>query len=464
MAKRAGKAKHIHLIGIGGAGLSAIATVLLQQGFTVSGSDMQASAATARLEQLGARVYAGHHARHVADGPDVVVISSAVPADNPELAAARQRGLRVVKRAAWLGEMMAGKTAIALAGAHGKTTTSAMAAYVLQEAGRQPSYIVGGFVPQLNTNAAAGAGSAFVIEADEYDHTFLGLRPAVAVLTTVEWDHPDIFPTPESLHQAFADFVRLVPADGLVLACGDDAGARAVSRQAGAPVLTYGFGPDNDWRAVDPHPNARGGFDFTAMSRQGHTAAVSLAIPGRHNVLNALAVLVVTHRQGVNLAQAAEILGRFTGVGRRFELKGEVNGLTVIDDYAHHPTEIRATLAAARARFGPRPIWAVFQPHTFSRTLALLADFAAAFAQADHVLVVDIFPSREIDEGVVHSRDIVARMAHPDARYIGPRQAAVDFLAAHAGPPAVVITLGAGNGDQIGEWLLARRPKSSDGG
>jgi UDP-N-acetylmuramate--alanine ligase len=386
-----------------------------------------------------------------------VGVSSAIPANNPELVSARQRGLRVVKRAEWLGLMMQHRLGIALAGTHGKTTTTAMTAFLLQEAGLDPTYLVGGFVPQLDTNAAAGSGEAFVIEADEYDHTFLGLRPKVAVITIVEWDHPDIFPTPQALRDAFEDFVRLVPADGFVIGCGDEPDVRKISIVAKARVVTYGLQPGNDWQAVDLKPNWQGGYDFRVVCQETGRQPdliVSLKVPGIHNVLNGLAVLIVADQQGIELAQAASILGRFEGVGRRFELKGEVNGVTVIDDYAHHPTEIKATLAAARTRFGERPIWAVFQPHTFSRTISLLDDFAGAFEMADHVIVVDIFPSREIDEGLVNSQHIVERMAHPDARYIGPLREAADYLVNKLAPPAVLLTMGAGDGYLVGEWVL----------
>ncbi|MCK6628491.1 MAG: UDP-N-acetylmuramate--L-alanine ligase [Anaerolineae bacterium] len=454
---------NIHLIGIGGAGVSSIATVLLQQGYQVTGSDRQASPATERLAQLGATIFIGHRAENLPDSLDTVIISSAIPADNPELVEAKRRGLAVVKRAEWLGRMMAGKVGVAVAGTHGKTTTTALIAFILHHAGLEPTFIIGGFIPQLDTGAAAGQGDAFVIEADEYDYMFLGLRPEVAVVTNVEWDHPDMFASPQILTRAFEDFVRLVPPHGLVIGCGDDPGARHVLTQAAASTTTYGLHPENDWQAVDIQPNARGGHDFKV--KQIHPSSfiphpssfisVSLSLPGLHNVSNTLAVLIAAERCGVELAQAAEIAGHFTGAGRRFELKGEVNGITIIDDYAHHPTEIKATLAAARVRFAGRPIWAAFQPHTFSRTLALLDDFAHAFADADHVIITDIFASRETDMGLVKSSDILARMRHPDARYLGGLAEAADYLAAHLTPPAVLITLGAGDGYLIGERVLA---------
>jgi len=450
---------HIHLIGIGGAGLSAIATVLLQQGYQISGSDVQPSATTERLVKMGATVQIGQHADNLADKLDGVIVSSAIGPDNPELQAARRRGLPVAKRDEWLGKMMQHRVGIAIAGTHGKTTTTAMTAFTLQRAGQQPTFIVGGFVPQMNTNAAAGSGPAFVIEADEYDHMFLGLRPTVAVITVVEWDHPDIYPNFDDLQQAFITFVQRVPPAGLVIGCGDAPGVEPVIRQSQAQVTTYGLGPHNRWRAVDLTPNRRGGYDFKVLAPHGGAepvAKLSLAVPGEHNVANALAVLVIAHRQGVQLPQAAAILSQFMGVGRRFELKGEANGVTIIDDYAHHPTEIKATLAAARTRFEGRPIWAMLQPHTFSRTHLLLDAFAAAFADADHVIVVDIYPSRERDEGLVSSQDIVERMNHPDARYIGPLAEATDYLADHLAAPAVLLTLGAGDGYQVGEWLLTK--------
>jgi UDP-N-acetylmuramate--alanine ligase len=481
--------QHIHLIGIGGAGLSAIATVLLEQGYTVSGSDLHASAVTERLARLGATVHAGHAAANLGDA-ELVVVSSAVPEGNPEVEEAQRRGIPVAKRAEWLGRMMGGKRGVAVAGTHGKTTTTAMIALILREAGLDPTFIVGGDIPQLGTNAAAGRGDVFVIEADEYDHTFLGLRPEIAVVTVVEWDHPDCYPTPESMMEAFQQFVALVPSEGLVVGCGDEAGVQELlgkvgrledwkaapqgglaRRLEGCPtgglgskagrLITYGLNPGNDWRAVELELNRRGGYDFAvhladalkpARERLGQ---VSLGVPGKHNVKNALAALVVVDRLGVPFAQAAAALANFSGVGRRFEIKDRAGEIVVVDDYAHHPTEIRATLAAARTRYPERAIWAVFQPHTYSRTRALLDDFAAAFADAGHVVIVDIFPAREVDDGSISSRDIVARMEHPDTYYIGSLEDAANFLIDRLRPGDVLITLGAGDGYRVGEMVIS---------
>lgn len=448
---------HIHLIGIGGAGLSAIATVLLEQGHTVTGSDMAASPNTERLSQLGATIAVGHQANNLPLTIDQVVISSAIPTDNVELLAARQRGLNVVKRAEWLGRMMAGYRGVAIAGTHGKTTTTAMTAFLLQQADLNPTYIIGGFVPQLNGNAAAGDGSAFVIEADEYDYTFLGLQPEVAVITTIEWDHPDIFSSVQQLEQAFLEFIQQLPKNGLLICHGDDRGVRKILPQIKEHVTTYGFQPHNDWRAVEVVPNEHGGYDFKLFSQEAAkiVCAVSLRIPGLHNVANGMAALMVASYQQIKFATAAEILGRFEGVERRFQHKGTLNDITVIDDYAHHPTAVQATLSAARARYPQRRIWAIFQPHTFSRTRTLLNDFRAVFAEADHLIVVDIFAAREPDDGSISSRHLVDVVVHDHKQYIGGLAEAAHAVLEQLIEGDVVITMGAGDSYKIGELILA---------
>jgi UDP-N-acetylmuramate--alanine ligase len=442
--------RHIHLIGIGGAGLSAIATVLLEQGYTISGSDLHASPITNRLARQGATVHIGHAAANLGDA-DLVIVSSAVPEDNPEVTEAHRRGTPVAKRAEWLGHMMAGKRSVAIAGTHGKTTTTAMTALILRDAGLSPAFIVGGDIPQLGTNASAGQGDVFVIEADEYDRTFLGLQPEIAVVTVVEWDHPDCYPTPGSLQEAFRQFVALVPPSGLIIGCGDEPGVQNLLEAV--PITTYGLDESNDWRASNLRPNTYGGYDFTVSTNLAAFHA-STAVPGTHNVKNALAALVVADRLGVPSFQAIDTLINFTGVSRRFEIKGQAREVLVVDDYAHHPTEIRATLAAARAHYPQRTIWAVFQPHTYSRTRALLDDFVAAFSDAHHVVVVDVFPAREVDNGSVSSRDIVERMEHPDSRYIGALSDAAGFLVDQLHPGDVLITLGAGDGYRVGETVI----------
>ncbi|MDH7485467.1 MAG: UDP-N-acetylmuramate--L-alanine ligase [Anaerolineae bacterium] len=455
---------HIHLVGIGGAGLSAIAKVLLERGYTVSGSDLAPGPITAPLSALGATIYAGHAAAQVA-GADFVLVSSAVPADNPEVVEARRRSIPVLRRPQFLGWLTAEHTTIAVAGTHGKTTTTAMIAWLLSRAGQDPSYIIGGVLPELGSNAHAGSGLYFVIEADEYDRTFLGLRPYVAVITTVEWDHVDCYPTPGDCRAAFEEFAARLPDDGLLVVCADDMIARELGELRGAqgkPVVLYGLDERGDWQATEVRANARGGNDFAVWQGGRRLGTASLRIPGRHNVANALAALAVADHLGIPFDVAAEALAVFAGAERRFEHKGESHGIIVIDDYAHHPTEIRATLAAARQRYPGREIWAVFQPHTYSRTGALLEEFAASFADADHVIVTDIYAARERDTLGISAVQVVERMVHPDARHIGGLRETADFLLRRLQPGDVLITLGAGDGYRIGQWVLAGLEERGD--
>ena len=448
--------KHIHLIGIGGAGLSAIARVLMEQGAEVSGSDLALSPVAEALARDGARVFAGHRAENV-DGADLVVVSSAVPASNVELLAARAAGIPVLKRPEFLGQMMDGRLGVAVAGTHGKTTTTAMVASILLEAGRDPTFIVGGVVAGLETNGHAGEGVNFVIEADEYDRTFLSLKPKVAIVTNVEHDHPDCYPTFADFRAAFEEFAALVERDGLLAVCWDDPVARELGewRQAvGTAVTFFGLGEGAEWRAEEVRPNFAGGVDFLATREGQVLGLVRLRLPGAHNASNAMAALVVTDFLGVPFRVARAALTEFRGVGRRFEVKGEADGVIVVDDYAHHPTEIRVTLQAARERFPNRHLWAVWQPHTYSRTKTLLNEFAQAFDVADHVIVLPIYASREMDTLGVSSSDVVAAMQHPDARCVESLDEAVVWLGTEVRSGDVVLTLGAGDGDRVGEWLL----------
>ncbi len=448
--------KRVHLIGIGGAGLSAIARVLMEQGAEISGSDQELSPVAEALARDGARISIGHRAENVA-GADLVVISSAVSASNVEVLAAREAGIPVLKRPELLGQLMEDKLGVAVAGTHGKTTTTAMIASILLEAGRDPTFIVGGVIAGLETNARAGRSHLFVIEADEYDRTFLSLRPATAVITNIEHDHPDCYPTFAEFRAAFEEFAALVPPDGLLVVCWDNPAARQLGeqrRRAGARVAFFGLGPGAEWRAEEIRPNFAGGLDFLATHEQQVLGLVRLRLPGVHNASNAMAALAVTDFLGVPFRVARATLTEFRGVGRRFEIKGEAGGVTVVDDYAHHPTEIRATLLAARERFPQRVLWAVWQPHTFSRTKALLTEFAQAFGVADHVVILPIYASREVDTLGVRSADVVAAMHHPDARCAGSLEEALVWLGTEVRPGDVVLTLGAGDGYKVGEWLM----------
>ena len=388
---------HVHFVGIGGAGLSAIAQVLLESGYTVSGSD-EASSPFAGAGQRGRTVYQGHAAEQV-NGAEMVIISSAVPADNVEVLAAQARGIPVLKRADFLGRLMEDRMGIAVAGTHGKTTTTGLVAFMLDRAGLDPTFVVGGLLADYGTNARAGKGRPFVIEADEYDRMFLGLKPTVAVVLNVEHDHPDCYPTLKEMQEAFRAFVESAaarrPAGGLrrrtpsPTSWSTSAARPAGRRCCTAASATTITGPTRS------SSTGRGATTFWWSRTARRSAWRATACPGEHNVLNSLAALAVADFVGVEFNDARNALADYRGAGRRFEVKGEARGVTVVDDYAHHPTEIRATLAAARRRFGDRPLWVMFQPHTFSRTRTLLAEFAASFADADHVIIVDIFRSRE---------------------------------------------------------------------
>ena len=451
---------HVHFIGIGGSGLSAIARLLLESGYTVSGSDRAMSPFADEIRKAGAAVYIGHHPRNL-EGADWVIRSSAITDDNPEFRAAQQAGLPVYKRSDFLGELMSNKTGIAIAGTHGKTTTTAMTAWMLQDLDRDPSFIVGGVIQNLGVNARAGQGNLFVIEADEYDNMFLGLKPQIEVITNLEHDHPDFFPTFESMADSFRKFVNLLPMDGTLIACLEDPGAAEMlgfARKAGKNVIAYGVQGEETinsplWvTARDVQPNQRGGYDFVVSSNMKasapETVKVSLQVPGQHNVRNALAVLAIADLLGLPREKAAHALGEYAGTSRRFQLRGEINGIQIFDDYAHHPTEIRATLEGARARFPGQRIWAVWQPHTYSRTRTLLLEFARAFQDADEVIVTEVYAAREPKQDF-SSAEMLNRMQNLSAHYIETLPEVSHYLLRHLKPGDVVLVLSAGDADQV---------------
>ncbi len=445
--------KHVHLIGIGGTGLSAIARLLLESGYQVSGSDRVASPLTRDIEAAGAQVFIGHAGEQVR-GADVVVRSSAVKDDNPEVQAALALGIPVLKRSDFLGQFMAGHTGIAVAGTHGKTTTTAMIAWLLSQTGQDPSFIIGGVSKNLGCNARTGKGPAFVIEADEYDRMFLGLQPTWIVLTNLEHDHPDCFPTMQDYRQAFADFIGQLKPGGGLLVCRDDEQALALETAVptGRETLTYGLHPEADYRAVNLAVGSEG-FRFDAQFQGKPLATVELRVPGEHNARNALVSLAIAHRLGVDMRQAAEALGEFAGTGRRFDVQGEAAGVLVIDDYGHHPTEIRSTLAAARSRYPARRIWAVWQPHTYSRTQALLDGFLHAFSDADRVTITEVYAARETNDHF-SAASVAAQMPHPAVEFAPTLDAAAQSLLRQLRAGDVLIVLSAGDADQISAEVL----------
>lgn len=455
---------HVHFVGIGGSGLSAIARLLKESGYTVSGSDRAVSPFTTSLQEAGVITYIGHHPNNI-EGADWVVRSSAIPDDNPEVVAARNSNIPVYKRADFLGKWMEDKTGIAVAGTHGKTTTTAMIAYVLSELGRDPSFIVGGVLNNYGINARAGKGTPFVIEADEYDRMFLGLKPRIEVITNLEHDHPDCYPTFEDMVAAFESFVSLLPNDGTLIACIEDQGSSSLmnrARRLGRHVIAYTLKAEmtikaRHWvEARGVKANERGGFDFEAVINVGkvESVQVSLQVPGEHNVRNALAVLAVIAVLGLSCRAAGVALGKFTGTGRRFEVKGRKKGVTVIDDYAHHPTEIRATLAAARARYPKQRLWAVWQPHTYSRTQALFQEFSRAFEDADEVIVTEIYAAREPKQDY-SSAEVVKAMSHPSVHFLATLKETTDYLLKHLRKQDVLLVLSAGDADQVSANVLA---------
>ena len=449
--------KRIHLVGIGGTGLSAIARVLALRGHDVSGSDLRASRATRKLRGLGVKVYVGHSADQIGDA-ELVVISSAIPEANAEVRAARLAGISVLKRKEFFGPLLDGYDVVAVAGTHGKSTTSAMISVILAEAGLEPSFIVGGVIAQRCTNAEAGRGRDFVIEADEYDRAFHGLAPQVAVVTNIEMDHPDCFKDMNEIGDAFEGFLRRVRPGGAIVACADSPHAmRAIEAASleNVRVATYGRSERSDYSVTDISSLAGAGVTFVVRHRDERWGTFDLRLPGVHNALNGTAAALAAEVCGVGTRTSAAALAGFRGVLRRFEVKGEVAGVTVVDDYAHHPTEIRATLAAARSRYPGRALWVVLQPHTYSRVQALLNEFGGSFGDADHVIVTDIFAARARESETVHSKDLVAVIDHPDARHIDTIEATAGHLLERLHPGDVLLTLGAGDGYEIGERVLA---------
>jgi UDP-N-acetylmuramate--alanine ligase len=393
------KVKRVHFVGIGGAGMSGIAEVLVTQGYGVSGSDLADSAVTRRLARLGATIAIGHAAANIAKA-DAVVVSTAVAADNPEVVAARERGIPVVPRALMLAELMRLKQGIAVAGTHGKTTTTSLIASVLAEGGLDPTFVIGGRLLSADANARLGSGEFLVAEADESDASFLYLTPVLAVVTNIDADHMETYEHDfAKLKRAFVDFLQRLPFYGEAVVCVDDANVRSILPEVTKPIITYGLSDDADLRATDV-VNVGGRMRFVAKAKGAADLAVELALAGVHNVRNALAAIAVGREAGVADAAIAKALADFRGVGRRFQRHGELplqggGTCTVIDDYGHHPVEMEATLAAARASFPARRLVLAFQPHRYTRTRDLFEDFVKVLSTSDVLVLTDVYPAGE---------------------------------------------------------------------
>jgi UDP-N-acetylmuramate--alanine ligase len=452
--------RRVHLVGVGGVGMSGLARLLLARGHAVTGSDQRESAALATLRALGADVWAGHDGSRLGR-PDLVAVSTAIRAENPELLEARRRGVPVCRRARLLALLMAGRTGVAVAGTHGKTTTTGMITVILQEAGFDPSFAVGGDFKSTGANAQAGTGRCFVAEADESDGSFLELAPTVAVVTNVEADHLDHWGSLDAIQAGFREFVALLPPEGTAVLCADDPGALALAGAAPCQVVTYGLGPDAAVRAARVEAGGAGS-RFTVMAGAGELGEVRLVVPGRHMVANALAAVAASRALGAPFEAARAALGRYTGAARRFHLRHELAGVTIVDDYAHHPTEVAATLAAARLGHWARVV-AVFQPHLYSRTRALARELGQALAAADVVLVTDVYAAREdpqpgVDGALVAAAALEARPSL-DCAYVPDRQELAKQVAAVVQAGDLLLTLGAGDittlADEVAELLPA---------
>lgn len=448
--------RRIHFIGIDGISMSALALIMQKRGWQVAGSDLKQSDLTRRLIKGGATFYLGHAKENVL-GAEVVVFTAAIKPDNPELVAARESNATVLSRAEFLGTLMGeARYGIAISGSHGKTTTTALVGLLCEHAGLDPTVLIGGELDALGGNVKVGSSDYFVAEACEYVETFLALRPMLGVILNIDADHLDYFGDLDHVKAAFLRFARLIPARGLLVACRDDANVREILANAKCPVVTYGLMQGADWWAAEIELRPSGESMFNVYYRDENLGRVTLGVPGRHNIQNALAGLAVGNHLSIPFATMAATLKAFRGTHRRFQPKGKFRGATIVDDYAHHPTEIRATLAAARA-LGPRRMVVVFQPHTYTRTKTLLNEFAVCFSDADEVIITDIYAAREQNNHGISSQHLVDKIKaeRSSVHYIGSLEDATAFLSTRLGEGDLLLTMGAGDVHYVGEALLA---------
>ncbi len=457
--------KKIHFVGIGGIGMSGIAEILLDQGFKVTGSDKQLSEITERLEKLGAKIYEGHSPEYIDEDVDVVVYSSAVKMDNPEIQEAMRRKIPLIRRAEMLAELMRLKYGIGIAGTHGKTTTTSMVGLVLIEGGFDPTVIVGGVLRDLGgTNARLGHGNFIVVEADEFDRSFLQLTPTIAVITTLEPEHLDCYGSVDELKSAFVDFANKVPFYGFVVLCLDEPMIQDIIPQIKKKIITYGLNAQADVQAVDPEFKERTS-SYTLIYKGKNLGRVNLQVPGIHNVKNSLAAVAVGMELGIDFEKIKNALEKFRGVYRRFEIRAEINGVMVVDDYAHHPTEIKAVLQAAKEGWKRRVV-AVFQPHLYSRTKDFYQDFGRSFFNADVCVLTDVYPAREEPiEGV--SGELIAdsarKFGHKEVHYVPDKKQIPEYLIKLVKSGDMVIFMGAGDITKIcGEFINKLSEKFKD--
>ncbi|MGF1671244.1 MAG: UDP-N-acetylmuramate--L-alanine ligase [Balneolaceae bacterium] len=443
-----GRTRHIHMVGIGGIGMSGIAEILLQRGYTVTGSDNSTSETTKRLQELGATVHKGHDEKNIEEA-DVVVYTSAVTADeNVETKAALELQIPVIKRAEMLAELMRMKYGIGIAGTHGKTTTTTMTGHVIQDGLFDPTIIVGGRVHSFDkTNAVVGSGDIIIVEADEFDRTFLRLSPSLAVITNIEAEHLDIYKDLDDVKEAFVQFANKVPFYGVVVICLDDPAVRSILPEIERRTISYGFTPQAQVRAINIQKD---GFysEFTVLYEESILGEIRLRAPGDHNVKNSLAAIATGLEMGMKFEKIKSGLERFEGVYRRFQKKADKNSILVIDDYAHHPTEVQATISAARNGWKEKRIVAVFQPHLYSRTQKMYQEFGLSFFDAEVLVVTDVYPSREKPIEGVNGKlisDTAKKYGHRDVHYVKEKSLLPEKLAEIVRPGDIVITMGAGD-------------------
>ena len=450
--------RRVHLVGAGGVHLSAIGQILLARGHIVTGSDLARSDYSERLQGAGGTVYHGHAPSNLGRA-ELVVATAAASSDNPELEAARERGVQVLSRAQMVQWLLAERLVLAVAGSHGKTTSTALLAQMAVDGGLDPLVLLGGDSPGLGGNARDGSGVHAVVEADEYAEAFLEYEPEIAIINNLEADHLDYYGSEERLRAAFAAFAERVRPDGLLLVGADSEAASEIGharRAAGARVERFGFAADAEWRAEQLRANDLGGLDANVSLEGVGLGALSLRVPGRHNVLNALGALAAAMRAGVDFKRAAQAASQFTGTRRRFELHGEVRGVTLVDDYAHHPSEVRATLAAARLRYPGRRLVGCFQPHTYSRSAYLLDGFRDCFEGLDALFIAPTYAARETPDQGLDGAGLAAEITRPAARYVASLDEGASLIAEALEAGDVFFTIGAGDIDSLLPLLRER--------
>jgi UDP-N-acetylmuramate--alanine ligase len=449
------KKYHIHLVGIGGIGMSGIAEVLLNLGYTVSGSDLKSSDLTRRLQSLGGQIFIGH-SEHQIEGADVVVMSSAVSRNNPEVEAARKRSIPVIPRAEMLAELMRLKFSVAVAGAHGKTTTTSIISSVLAKGGFDPTVVIGGKLKSIGSNAVLGTGEFIVAEADESDGSFLRYSPTIAVITNIDREHLDFYADLDEIRRVFLEFINRIPFYGLAVLCLDDEPVQDLIPKITKRCTTYGLNPQADFHAKDMEFEGLRS-RFTVFFKDHRLGDVSLNLPGQHNVTNALASIAVGMELEIPFTVIRSALETHEGVQRRLEVKGEIAGVTIVDDYGHHPTEIKTTLLAARQCWPEKRLVVVFQPHRYTRTKALFDDFTRAFYQSDVLLVLPIYPAGEHPIEGVNAKalcDGISAHGHRDVSFHNDFESAVSFLKSRLKAGDILLTLGAGNIWEVGMNVL----------